>query len=208
MKFNLPPTSSVPNPKADQLKSALSKIGNIGRVNMFIPIIDQVLRADDGVKLPSVDHVGAAIADAGMNLVVATGKGDAIGKAIARAAASQIGKPYSWGGGGAGGASRGIAQGAGTVGFDCSGLTQFAYAKLGINIPRVSYQQYSAGKSVSPGNAQAGDLVFFHPSSAGPGHVGIYLGNGTYIQAPHTGDVVKVSKLSDRNDLVGIKRYR
>lgn len=212
-----PTTPTTPTPKAEALKSALTGLGKIGRVKMYVPIIDQYVRASEGVELPDVNDFGSAIADAGKNLIKATninpgsvaiGRGDATGQAIARSAAQYLGTPYSWGGGGAGGPSRGIAQGAGTVGFDCSGLTQYAYGKLGINIPRVSAAQYNAGIKVNPNQAQAGDLVFFRPTSSGPGHVGIYLGNGTFIQAPQTGDVVKVSKLSDRSDLVGIRRYR
>lgn len=210
-------TPVAPTPKADALKSALTGLGKIGRVKMYVPIIDQYVRASEGVQLPSVNDFGSALADAGTNLIKASsinpgsvgiGKGDATGRQIARSAAQYLGTPYSWGGGGKGGPSRGIAQGANTVGFDCSGLTQYAYGKLGINIPRVSGAQFNAGMKINPSQAQAGDLVFFHPTSNGPGHVGIYLGNGTYIQAPQTGDVVKVSKLSDRSDLLGIRRYR
>lgn len=212
-----PSVPSAPTPRADALKSALTGLGKIGRVKMYVPIIDSYVRAEEGVDLPEVNAVGTAIADAGSNLVkasninpgsVAIGKGTATGQAIAREAAKYIGTPYSWGGGGKSGPSRGIAQGANTVGFDCSGLTQFAYGKLGINIPRVSYAQYNSGTKVNPAQAQAGDLVFFRPTSAGPGHVGIYLGNGTFLQAPQTGDVVKVTRLADRSDLVGIRRYQ
>lgn len=204
-------------PKADALKAALTGLGKIGRVKMYVPIIDKYVRAAEGVDLPDVNDFGMALADAGTNLIKATsinpesvaiGRGDATGRAIAKSAAQYLGTPYSWGGGGVGGPSRGIAQGAGTVGFDCSGLTQYAYGRLGITIPRVSAEQFNSGIKVNPAQAQAGDLVFFHPTSSGPGHVGIYLGNGTYIQAPQTGDVVKVSRLSDRKDLLGIRRYR
>lgn len=203
--------------KAEALKGALSTLGSIGRQKLYIPIVDAVLRADPGVDLPSVDAAGAAIAEGGANLAlaggipsgsVAVGQGDRIGRGIAQAAGKYLGTPYSWGGGGPGGPSRGFAQGANTVGFDCSSLVQYAYSKFGINVPRVTYDQYRAGFAVEPGKAQAGDLVFFNPGAQGPGHVGIYLGNGNFLHAPQTGDVVKVSKLSDRSDLVGIRRYR
>lgn len=218
--MRLPTTPTTPTPgtqTANALRGALNNLGKIGRVKMYVPIIDAQLRADPGVDLPSVRDAGMAIADGGKNLVnaaainpgsVAIGRGDATGQAIARAATSQLGVPYSWGGGSSGGPTRGIAQGANTVGFDCSGLTSFAYSKLGITIPRVSAEQFNAGTKITANNAQAGDLVFFHPTSNGPGHVGIYLGNGNFIQAPQTGDVVKVSKLSSRSDLLGIRRYR
>ena len=130
-----------------------------------------------------------------------------IGAAVVRAALQMRGVPYSWGGGGAGGASKGIAQGANTVGFDCSGLTQYAFAKYGVTIPRVSYEQFRAGTPVPVNAMKPGDLVFFHPGSNGPGHVGIFIGNGKFLQAPQTGDVVKISELSGRSDLVGVRRF-
>ena len=130
-----------------------------------------------------------------------------IGEAVVRAALQMRGMPYSWGGGGAGGASKGIAQGANTVGFDCSGLVQYAFAKYGVNVPRVTYDQFRAGTPVPTKAMRPGDLVFFHPGSQGPGHVGIFIGNGKFLQAPQTGDVVKVSDLASRSDLVGVRRF-
>lgn len=106
-------------------------------------------------------------------------------------AASQIGTPYSWGGGGIGGPTTGLNQGAGTVGFDCSSLVQYVFAKQGINLPRTTYDQVKCGMPVQPQNAQAGDLLFFGNPQA-PDHVGIYAGNGKMIQAPHTGGSVEV----------------
>jgi len=130
-----------------------------------------------------------------------------IGQAVVRAALQMRGIPYSWGGGGTGGPSKGIAQGANTVGFDCSGLVQYAFAKYGVKVPRVTYDQFRAGTPVPTNAMRPGDLVFFHPGSNGPGHVGIFIGNGKFLQAPQTGDVVKVSNLSDRSDLVGVRRF-
>jgi cell wall-associated NlpC family hydrolase len=130
-----------------------------------------------------------------------------IGKSVVRAALQMQGIPYSWGGGGSGGASKGIAQGANTVGFDCSGLVQYALGKFGVKTPRVTYEQFRAGKPVPTKAMRPGDLVFFNPSSRGPGHVGIFIGGGKFIHAPQTGDVVKVSDLASRSDLVGVRRY-
>jgi cell wall-associated NlpC family hydrolase len=130
-----------------------------------------------------------------------------IGKAVVRAALMMRGVPYSWGGGGPGGPSRGFAQGANTVGFDCSSLMEYAFAKYGVDIPRVTYDQFRAGAPVPVNRMQAGDLMFFSPSAQGPGHVGMYIGNGKFLHAPQTGDVVKISNVSDRSDLVGVRRY-
>ena len=86
----------------------------------------------------------------------------------------------------------------GVVGFDCSGLTQYAYAQAGISIPRNSRAQYSALPKVSRGSLQAGDLVFWGWDSSNwesIHHVAIYLGDGRVLQAPQSGDVVKVSDM-------------
>jgi cell wall-associated NlpC family hydrolase len=130
-----------------------------------------------------------------------------IGRAVVKAALQMRGIPYSWGGGGPGGPSKGIAQGANTVGFDCSSLMQYAFAKYGVKIPRVTYEQFRAGTPVPVDRMQAGDLMFFRPTSRGPGHVGMYVGNGQFLHAPQTGDVVKLSRVSDRSDLMGVRRY-
>ncbi len=118
-----------------------------------------------------------------------------------------LGTPYSWGGGGPTGPSRGFGRGANTVGFDCSSLLQFVWAQQGVKIPRVTYDQWRAGVPVARRALRPGDAVFFRPGSRGPEHVGMYVGNGLYIQAPKTGDVVKISRLADRSDFMGARRY-
>ncbi len=97
-------------------------------------------------------------------------------------ALSQLGTPYRWGGETPG------------VGFDCSGLTQAAYAAAGITLPRVAQDQYDAGPHLPPGAPlQPGDLVFFGASPADVSHVGIVLNpSGEMIDAPHTGADVRV----------------
>lgn len=92
---------------------------------------------------------------------------------------AQIGKPYVFGGTGPGG-------------YDCSGLTQAAWRAAGVELPRTTWQQWTAGRAVDMSDLQPGDLVF----SQGLGHVSIYAGNGQMVHAPQTGDVVKVVPLS------------
>ena len=112
--------------------------------------------------------------------------------AIAIAAAqSQLGVPYSWGGGNASGPSYGIAQGANTRGFDCSGLTLYAYAQAGISLSHLTYSQMQQGQVVPLSQIQPGDLVFYW----GGGHMALYVGGGQVIHAPQTGDVVRYGSL-------------
>jgi peptidoglycan DL-endopeptidase CwlO len=104
-----------------------------------------------------------------------------------------LGTPYVWGG-------------ASPSGFDCSGFAMYVYAQVGISLPHNAAMQYSTvGVFVSQSDLQPGDLVFFD----GLGHVGIYIGGGQFIHAPHTGDVVKISSLSESwyaSAYVGAKR--
>ena len=76
-------------------------------------------------------------------------------------------------------------------GFDCSGFTRFVYAHFGITLPHYSGGQFSIGRRVSRGGLRPGDLVFFD----GLGHVGIYVGAGRFIHAPHTGTRVSIDPL-------------
>jgi peptidoglycan DL-endopeptidase RipA len=112
---------------------------------------------------------------------------------VIRRAMTQMGVPYSWGGGNAAGASRGIDSGAGTTGFDCSGLVLYAFAGVGIKLPHYSGSQYNMGRKVPTSQMRRGDVVFYGPG--GSQHVAIYLGNGQMLEAPYTGSVVKVSPL-------------
>lgn len=114
------------------------------------------------------------------------------------AAMAHLGLPYAWGGGGSNGPGPGQAPDLGIIGFDCSGLTQYAYKRAGISIPRNSRAQYAASPKVSSDDLQAGDLVFWATDPANPGtihHVALYLGNGRVVHAPESGDVVKVSDM-------------
>jgi peptidoglycan DL-endopeptidase RipB len=104
---------------------------------------------------------------------------------------SQIGVPYSWGGGSLTGPSKGIDSGAHTVGFDCSGLTRFMFAGVGVQIPRFSGDQYNAGRHIPPAQAKPGDLIFYGPG--GSQHVTTYLGNGQMLEAYDTGTPIRVA---------------
>jgi cell wall-associated NlpC family hydrolase len=83
------------------------------------------------------------------------------------------------------------------TGFDCSGLTMYVYAQLGIHLLHWTGYQIHEGTPVPRWALQPGDLVFFYDEGGVPGHVGIYIGNNQFLHAPHTGDVVKISTLDD-----------
>lgn len=113
------------------------------------------------------------------------------------AAQEQLGVPYSWGGGTPSGPGKGFGRGANTVGFDCSSLVQYAWAKQGINLPRTTYEQIKAGQGVDASNRngwQPGDLLFPHD-----GHVELYIGNGQMIHAPQTGGHVEIKPVRSSN---------
>ena len=110
---------------------------------------------------------------------------------VIRRAGSQMGVPYSWGGGSLNGPSEGVDDGAGTVGFDCSGLMRYAFAGVGVLIPRFSGDQYNAGRHVPPSEAKRGDLIFYGPG--GGQHVTMYLGNGQMLEASSLAGKVTIS---------------
>ncbi len=110
---------------------------------------------------------------------------------VIAAAMQKIGTPYSWGGGGTGGASRGFAQGAGIVGFDCSSLLMYAFGKSGYSMPRVSWDQIKRGQRTSVSSLRPGDLVAWGTG----GHIALYLGGGKILEAPKTGEFVRVRAL-------------
>jgi len=121
----------------------------------------------------------------------------------------EIEVPYSWGGGDATGPTGGFAQGADTVGFDCSGLTLFAWAHAGVALGHYTGSQWTAGRHVAQSDLQPGDLVFFATDTADPAtihHVGLYIGGGDMISAPHTGDVVRVASVAGFGGYIGAVR--
>ena len=114
--------------------------------------------------------------------------GDAIGSppasrygGVVGIAMQYLGIPYRWGGSSP------------STGFDCSGFVMYVYAQVGVSLPHNAAAQYGYGVPVSRSDLQPGDLVFFN----GLGHNGIYIGGGQFIHSPHSGDVVKISSLSD-----------
>jgi cell wall-associated NlpC family hydrolase len=111
--------------------------------------------------------------------------------AVIAIAMQYLGIPYVWGGSSP------------SQGFDCSGLVSYVYAQIGVSLPHHAQSMYSYGVPVSYDELQPADLVFF----SGLGHMGMYIGGGQFIHAPHTGDVVKISSMSERwGSFVGARR--
>ncbi len=114
-----------------------------------------------------------------------TGKGD-LRTELVKTVRRFLGVPYRWGG---------TTQN----GFDCSGLTMVCYRLNGLNLPRVSRNQFKSGRYVAKSRLKPGDLVFFATKGGKRvTHVGMYIGNGRFIHAPRTGKTVRVAKLSDK----------
>jgi peptidoglycan DL-endopeptidase CwlO len=147
------------------------------------------LAAEAEQRQAESDRVAQAASDAGVSVdevtIVSepTGIGTAppsiSGGSAVDYALSMLGVPYVWGGASPGG-------------FDCSGLVVWAYGQVGVSLPHYTGALWNSGVAVSYESLQPGDLVFFH----GLGHVGIYIGGGQMVHAPHTGDVVKISDIS------------
>ncbi len=124
---------------------------------------------------PSVSGVGVgASTPEGSTVAPPNVHGGVVGIAM-----HYLGVPYVWGG-------------ASPRGFDCSGLVMYVFAQIGVSLPHSSYAQAAMGTPVSMSQLEPGDLVFF----SGASHMGIYIGGGQFIHAPHTGDVVKISSMS------------
>ncbi|HKV22160.1 MAG TPA: NlpC/P60 family peptidoglycan endopeptidase RipB [Mycobacterium sp.] len=112
---------------------------------------------------------------------------------VIRRGASQMGVPYSWGGGTPTGPSAGVDGDEGIIGYDCSGFTRYAFAGVGVLIPKYSGDQYNTGRKVPQSQAKRGDLLFWGPG--GSQHVAIYLGGGRMLEASGSAGKVTVSPL-------------
>ncbi|MBI2698228.1 peptidase M23 [Mycobacterium gordonae] len=124
---------------------------------------------------------------------------------VIRRGMSQIGVPYSWGGGNAAGPSKGIDSGAGITGFDCSGLVLYSFAGVGIKLPHYSGSQYNLGRKIPTAQMRRGDVIFYGPG--GSQHVTIYLGNGQMLEAPDIGLKVRTAPVRTSGMTPFVIRY-
>ena len=132
------------------------------------------LQGQNFVNSPSTGVGAAGVTPDGAVVAPPARYGGVVGIAM-----RYLGVPYRWGG-------------ASPSGFDCSGFTMYVFAQVGVSLPHYTGSQWAMGSPVSRDQLQAGDLVFFN----GLGHMGIYVGGGNFIHAPHTGDVVKISSMT------------
>lgn len=124
---------------------------------------------------------------------------------VIRRGMSQIGVPYSWGGGTAAGPGKGIDSGSGTTGFDCSGLILYSFAGVGIKLPHYSGSQYNLGRKIPSSQMRRGDVIFYGPG--GSQHVTLYLGQGQMLEAPDVGLKVRVAPVRTSGMTPYVVRY-
>jgi cell wall-associated NlpC family hydrolase len=131
-------------------------------------------------QAPSVTTAAPSVEAASTDLPAAPPPDGSKASQVVAIAMQYLGVPYVWGG-------------ASPSGFDCSGLTSYVFAQVGVSLPHHAATQYNYGTPVSRDDLQPADLVFFN----GLGHMGMYIGGGQFIHAPRTGDVVKISSIYD-----------
>lgn len=137
----------------------------------FGPATEKAIKAFQSAQGLEVDGiVGSATYKALMNKEMPPNRSQNVVRNILRAAYSVIGTPYVFGG-------------TSPYGFDCSGFTQYAFARAGVYLPRMADEQFYYGKRVSMSQLRAGDLIFYTTYEPGASHVGIYVGNGNFIHA-------------------------
>ena len=168
---------------ADGLNGALGTVEQTSDTTESVDSTDSL-----SAVLPEVE-TAADVSAKSQKSVAAVSDSSQVEAVIARAQ-SQIGTPYVWGGGDANGPTTGV-NGGSVSGFDCSGLVLYAFAAAGVALPHYTGYQYQRGTQIPASEAQRGDLLFWGPG--GNQHVAIYLGDGTMIEAPQSGQNVTIA---------------
>lgn len=175
-----------------QIPSAFVSGDPVQIINAVLKIITTSLQVTQDLGRKFLQSIGLLPTPTGItNGAIPTLYGRQATEYVIKRGMSQMGVPYSWGGGNASGPSRGIDSGAGTVGFDCSGLMLYMFAGVGIKLDHYSGSQYNAGRKVPSSQMRRGDMIFYGPNASQ--HVAMYLGDGQMLEAPYTGSVVKIS---------------
>ncbi len=169
-------------------QSAKNVIASLDKQEKVLNAQEKSLEIADQATLQAVASAASNVKQS------ASSRGSSIASSdeVVAYASNFLGVPYVWGG-------------TSPSGFDCSGLVQYVYAHFGITLPRTSEEQQTVGTAVSMDELQPGDLVFFGSPAH---HVGIYVGDGQFIEAPHTGLSVRISYLDNRSDFTGGRRVR
>lgn len=134
--------------------------------------------------------------DAGEVTESITGDASTVTRRLLREALNLRGVPYRNGG-------------SAPDGFDCSGFTQWVFARVGVRLPRETRDQFQMGDSIRKGQQQAGDLIFFTTVARGASHVAISLGDDTFVHAPSSTGVVRIESLTQpywAKRMVGVRR--
>ncbi|ABM13555.1 NLP/P60 protein [Mycolicibacterium vanbaalenii PYR-1] len=185
------PESGQWDPTLPKLISAGAPGDPLAIANASLAATAQATQVTMDLGRKFLQTIGLAPKDAPAGVAPGVVRGPAAIEYAIRRGGTQIGTPYSWGGGKPNGPSRGIDSGANTVGYDCSGFTQFSYAGVGVLIPKYSGDQYNTGRKVPVQQAKRGDLLFWGPG--GSQHVAIYLGGGKMLESSGSAGKVTVS---------------
>lgn len=188
------PDDGLWDPTLPKIFSAGAPGDPVAIANASFEVSQMAIQAtqDLGQKFLSSIGLGGSSPSTG-NVAVGRVRGPQAIEHVIRRGGSQMGVPYSWGGGTPRGPSKGVDSGANIVGYDCSGFTQFAFAGVGVLIPKFSGDQYDTGRKVPQSQAKRGDLLFWGPG--GSQHVAIYLGGGRMLEASGSAGKVTVSPL-------------
>ncbi|WP_160677777.1 C40 family peptidase [Clostridium sp. C8-1-8] len=162
----------------DMLRQARTKVVSPDVDSKIVNYIEKAKKAVDNKKAAATTQTFVSRGSS------VSGSVPASSSSVLSEAYKYLGIPYVWGAGG-------------PNSFDCSGFTSYVFGKLGVNLPRTTYDQINVGTSVSYSDLQPGDLVFTRGSASRPEHVGIYVGGGQMIHAPRTGENVKVGPIYD-----------
>ncbi|WP_183467883.1 NlpC/P60 family peptidoglycan endopeptidase RipB [Mycolicibacterium iranicum] len=185
------PASGQWDPTLPKLISAGAPGDPLAIANASLAATAQATQVTMDLGRKFLQTIGLAPADAPASVAPGIVRGPAAIEYVIRRGGSQIGTPYSWGGGKPTGPSTGVDSGANIVGYDCSGFTQFSYAGVGVLIPKYSGDQYNTGRRVPVQQAKRGDLLFWGPG--GSQHVAIYLGGGKMLESSGSADKVTIS---------------
>ena len=191
-------TPALADPDAGQWDPTLPKVLSAGApgdpvaiANASFQATQMALQTTQNLGQQFLSSLGLGGASTGSVAPGARVRGPQAIEYVIRRGGSQMGVPYSWGGGKPTGPTTGVDSGANTVGFDCSGLTQFSFAGVGVLIPKYSGDQYDTGRKVPVSQAKRGDLLFWGPG--GSQHVAMYLGGGQMLEASGSAGKVTVS---------------